>query len=146
MSKWIVTLLAVSAAAIFAGPASAIVCYTLLDKSDAVIYRGYESPVDLSMTPAGTAAREDMRRRGEYMMSSYVDDCLLVSSSRWTNTGTQAYGPASVDEIVSGMRPFAAGAPSGTPTSVSGVPGRGAPAARAAPAARSGSTGMRSGY
>jgi hypothetical protein len=87
-----------------------------------------------------------MRRRGEYMMSSYVDDCLLVSSSRWTNTGTQAYGPASVDEIVAGMRPFASGAPSGTPTSVRGVPSGAGPAARAAPAARSGSTGMRSGY
>lgn len=141
MCKRFLTLFALLAASAAAGPASAVVCYTLLDKGDQVIYRGYDVPVDMSA--AGQAARDAMRQRGEYMIVSYVDDCLLVSSSRWT---TGSYGPASVDEIVSGMRPFAAGAPSGTPTSVTGATSPLPPAQRAAPAARSSSSGMRSGY
>jgi len=141
MCKRFLTLFALLAASAAAGPASAIQCYTLLDKSDAVIYRGYEPPVDMSA--AGAEAREAMRRQGQYMMISYVDECLLVSSSRWTAGN---YGPASVDEIVSGMRPFAAGAPSGTPTSLGGATTVAPPSQRAAPAARSSTTGMRSGY
>jgi hypothetical protein len=141
MGKSTITALALAAAAaMFAGPASALVCYTLLDKSDTVIYRGYDVPVDMSA--AGAAAREAMRRRGEYMMISYVDDCLLVSESRWT---TGKSGPASVEDIVSGMRSFASGAPSGTPTSVGGATSP-RPPAQGAPAARSSSSGMRSGY
>ena len=134
-----------AAAAMFAGPASALTCYTILDKSDTVIYRGYEPPVDMSA--AGAVARESMRRQGQYMMVSYVDECLLVGGSRWTSAAqTGTYAPATVDEIVSGVRPFAVGAPSGTPTSVSGVPASAAPAQRNAPAARSSSSSMRSGY
>jgi hypothetical protein len=142
MCKRLVTLLALSAAAAVAGPASAVVCYTVLQKDETVIYRGYEPPVDMSMNPAAIAARDAMRRRGEYLMVAYPDDCLLVSPSRWSSAG---YTPASVDEIVSGMRAFASGAPSGIPTSYSGNPGQTSRAAPA-PAARSGSTGMRSGY
>jgi len=140
MCKRFLTLFALLAASAAAGPASAVVCYTLLDKSDQVIYRGYEPPVDMSA--AGAEAREAMRRQGQYMMISYADDCLLVSSSRWAATGSYA----SVDEIVSGMRPFASGAPSGTPTSVGGATTAAPPRTAPAPAARSNSTGMRSGY
>ena len=137
-----------SVAAMFAGPASALVCYTVLDKGDQVVYRGYEAPVDMSMTPAGAADRDAMKRRGEYMMISYVDDCLLVGTSRWATTGAAGYATASVDEIVSGMCPFASdvGGVSGTPTSMSGV-SWGIP--KAAPAANSssgGSTSTRSSY
>ena len=148
MAKRLITMLALSAGAIFAGPASAIMCYTILDKSDTVLYNGSESPVDLSMTAAAAAARENMRRAGQYMIVSYVDECLAVGNSRWMSAaGTGSYTPASVDEIVSGMRPFAAGAPSGTPTSVGGVPASAPAAPRAAtPAVRSGSSSMRSGY
>ena len=149
MGKRTIILLAMSAAAIFAGPASAVVCYTVLAKGDQVVYPGYEPPVDMSMTPAGAADREAMKRRAEYMMISYVDDCLLVGSSRWASTGAAGYATASVDEIVSGMRPFASdvGGVSGHPTSMSGV-AWGAPAQKAAPAAKasSSSSSMRSGY
>ena len=150
MAKRLITMLALSAAAIFAGPAAAVMCYAVLDKSDTVLYSGSEPPVDLSMTTAGAAAREDMRRHGQYMIVSYVDECIAIGSSRWMSAaGTGSYAPASVDEIVAGMRPFAAGAPSGTPTSASGGT-RGAVAApaprAAAPAARSSSSSMRSGY
>jgi len=154
MAKRLITMFVLSAAAIFAGPASAVTCYTILDKGDSVLYKGSEPPFDLSMTPAAAAVREDMRRGGQYMIVSYVDDCIPIGSSRWmTASGTGSYAPASVDEIVAGMRPFAAdvGGVSGTPTSVSGVSWGGptqtaAPASRAAPAARSSSSGMRSGY
>jgi hypothetical protein len=147
MANRMITMLALSAAAIFAGPASAVMCYTILDKSDSVLYSGSEPPVDLSMTAAGAAARDGMRRAGQYMIVSYVDECIAVGSSRWMSAaGTGTYAPASVDEIVSGMRPFAVGAPSGTPTSVGAArPAAAAPRA-AAPAVRSGSSGMRSGY
>jgi len=147
MSKGLVTLLLLSAAS-FAGSASAVVCYTVLDKSDSVIYRGYEAPIDMSA--AGASAREAMRQRGEYMMVSYPDDCLLVAASRWTG----GYTPASVDDIVSGMRAFASGAPSGVPTSIGGLsqpamprlgPGTGT-GPSSTPTARSSSTGMKSGY
>ena len=146
MCRRLLTLLAFSAAVVAAGPASAVVCYTLLDKSDQVLYRGYDVPVDLSA--AGAADREAMRRRGEYMMISYVDECLLVQSSRLT---TGEYAPASVEEIVSGLRPFATGAPSGTPTSVGGPASSPLPPARpiaggGTSGVRSGSTGMRGGY
>jgi hypothetical protein len=137
MCKRFVTLFALLIAAAAAGPASAVVCYTLLDANDGVIYRGYDAPVDMSA--AGAAQRNAMRARKEYLMVSYVDDCLLVSPSRWT---TASFGPASVEEIVAGMRPFAAGAPSGTPTSIGGATNVRPPAAPR-PAVRSGSTGTR---
>jgi len=135
------------AAAFAAGSASAVACFTLMNKSDEVIYRGYDSPVDLSA--AGAADRDAMRRRGEYLIIGYPDDCLLVSASRWT---TGSYGPASVDDIVSEMRPFATGAPSGTPTSIGGpvtspLPPAQRPITSGGPSGvRSGSTGMRGGY
>jgi len=144
-NRTIILLALTAAAAMFAGPASALTCYTILDKSDTVLYRGYEPPVDMSA--AGAAARESMRRQGQYMMVSYVDECLLVGGSRWvTAAQTGTYAPATVDEIVSGIRPLASGAPSGTPTSVGGATNVSPPAQRAAPAARSSSSGMRSGY
>jgi hypothetical protein len=140
MGKSTIILLGLTAAAaMFAGPASALTCYTILDKGDTVIYRGYEPPVDMSA--AGATARETMRRQGQYMMISYVDECLLVGGSRWMSASqTGTYAPATVDEIVSGLRPFASGAPSGTPTSVGGA-SRTPAAPRAAPAARSSSSG-----
>ena len=146
MGKSTIILLGLTAtAAMFAGPASALTCYTILDKSDTVIYRGYEPPVDMSA--AGAVARESMRRQGQYMMVSYVDECLLVGGSRWMSASqTGTYAPATVDEIVAGVRSLASGAPSGTPISVGGAAGVSAPAQRAAPAARSSSSGMRSGY
>ena len=147
MKRLLVVLSVFLAAAFAAGSASAVVCYTLMDKGDQVIYRGYDSPVDLSA--AGAADRDAMRRRGEYLLIAYPDDCLLVSASRWT---TGSYGPASVDDIVSEMRPFASGAPSGTPTSYGGavtspLPPAQAPITSGGPTGvRSGSTGMRGGY
>lgn len=144
-NRTIILFALTAAAAMFAGPASGLACYTILDKSDTVVYRGYEPPVDMSA--AGAVARESMRRQGQYMMVSYVDECMLVGGSRWMSAAQAGtYAPATVDEIVSGMRPFAAGAPSGTPTSVGGAPSVSPPAQRAAPAARSSSSGMRSGY
>jgi hypothetical protein len=89
------------AAAIFAVPASAITCYTLLDSKDNVLYRGYQPPVDMSA--AGAAARAALRQKHEFLMVSDANECILVASP--SKTGN--YGPASVEEIVAGLRPFA---------------------------------------
>jgi hypothetical protein len=139
-----VTLLVLSAAAaMFAVPASALVCYTLLDAKDTVLYRGYEPPVDMSAAP--WAASDALRQKKQFLMVSYVDDCLLIATA--SDAGN--YGPATVDEIVSGMRQFA----STSPGSAGGTPGAGPAAAfapprsaPAAPAMRSGSTMQRGGY
>src|SRR5262249_34948190 len=80
--KRLLALIAFIAGASARGSASGVVCFTLMDKDDQVIYRGYDSPVDLS--GAGAADRDAMRRRGEYLIIGYPDDCLLVSASRWT--------------------------------------------------------------
>ena len=133
-----ITVLVLSAAAaLFSIPASAVVCYTLMDANDTVLYRGYEAPVDMSA--AGAAEREALRQKKQFLTIAYVDDCLLVSVSRWAGGPT-----SSVDEIVAAIRPFASGAPSGVPTSVTGATKVAPPAApRAAPAVRSGSTSQR---
>ncbi|HTP48447.1 MAG TPA: hypothetical protein VMQ50_16155 [Casimicrobiaceae bacterium] len=145
MFRHLTVLLVAAAAAASATPASAITCYTLLDASDTVIYRGYEPPVDLSA--AGAAERDAMRQRKEYMMVGDVDHCFLVASSRWSTTGTPgASGPASVDEIVADVPSLVTGAPSGTPSSYSGKRGPApppVPPARSSSGARSGSTGAR---
>jgi hypothetical protein len=147
MFRRLTMLFVAAAAAAAASPASAIVCYTLLDASDTVIYRGYDPPVDMSA--AGAAERDAMRQRKEYMMVGDVDQCFLVAGSRWTTSGKPgASGPASVDEIVAGIRPMVTGAPSGNPTSYSGSGGPTpppVPAARSSAGARSGSTGTRGG-
>ena len=139
-----ITVVALSAAAaLFAVPASALVCYTLLDASDTVLYRGYEPPVDMS--DAGAAAREELRQKKEFMMISDTDDCLLVASP----SSAGKYGPATADEIVAEMRQFGSSkfASSGG-AALSYGRATAAPAAPspAAPAVRSGSTMQRGRY
>jgi hypothetical protein len=125
------------AAAAASGASSAVTCYTLLDRSDSLLYQDSLPPVDMS--ERGAAVREDLRRRNEYLLVSEVESCPAVAAA----AGTTGYRPATVDEIVGGMRTYAT---SGGVRS-SGRTGGGVSAAPAAPAAsRSGSTGMRSGY
>jgi hypothetical protein len=140
-----VTLLALSAAAaMFAVPASAIVCYTLMDTSDTVLYRGYEPPVDMSAAP--WAASNALRQKKQFLMIADVDDCLLVASA----SEAGRYGPATVEEIVSGMRQFGSSkfaSPTGGGAATYGRATAAPPAASsAAPAVRSGSTMQRGGY
>jgi hypothetical protein len=127
-------LAAVLAAVALPGAASAVTCYTVVDRSDATIYQGSEPPFDLS-TEGGPAARSALRGRNEFLMISEVDHCLPISPP----PGATAYRAASVDEIVSGIREYARSTGGGTTTS----PGRSGGAAAASSSARSSSSGAR---
>jgi hypothetical protein len=124
------------AAVALPGAANAIVCYTLLDRGDNVLYQDTAPPVDLS--DAGAALRASSRQRNEYLLIYEIDNCPTVAAA----AGSTGYRPATVEEIVSGMRAYASGGRGSTAGS-----GRVGGAVTAAPAtARSRSTGTRSGY
>ena len=135
---WI--MIAAFAAAALPGTASAVVCYTLFDKGDNVLYQDSVPPIDMS--ERGAAARDAMRQHHEYLLVYEVEHCPSIAAA----SGSTGYHPATVDEIVAGMRPFAPtvpGASVGRPSSGGAVS---APRAAPAASARSGSSGMRSGY
>ena len=87
------------AVASLAVPALAAECYLIVDRSNQVIYQGLTSPVDLS--DAGKAARDALRARGEQLVAMDTTQCPPIDRARITGNGK----PASVDEIVAGMRP-----------------------------------------
>ena len=134
MHKLWIVLAAFATAAAFPGVANAIVCYTLLDKGDSVLYQDSLPPFDMS--DSGAALRIGSRQRNEYLMIYEVEHCPPVAAV----AGSTGYSPASVDEIVSGMRAYATSGGGGT----SGAGRRGASAAPAS--SRSTSTRTRSGY
>ncbi|MDQ2962025.1 MAG: hypothetical protein M3R31_02530 [Pseudomonadota bacterium] len=139
MRKMWIMIAALAVAAVVPGVANAIVCYTLLDKGDNVLYQDAAPPVDMS--DGGAALRRSMRQRNEYLMIYEVDQCPAVVAV----VGSTGYRAATVEEIVSGMRAYATSGRSSSGTGRAG--GGGVSAAPAAPASsRSGSTGMRSGY
>ena len=139
MRKLWIMIAVLAAAAAIPGVANAIVCYTLLDKGDNVLYQDSVPPVDMS--DGGAALRRGMRQRNEYLMIYEVDQCPPVVAV----SGSTGYRAATVEEIVGGMRTFAT---TGRGSSGAGrAVGGGVSAAPAAPASsRSGSTGTRSGY
>ena len=138
MRKLWIMIAELAAAAAVPGVANAIVCYTLLDKGDNVLYQDSMPPIDMS--DSGAALRRGMRQRNEYLMIYEVDQCPPVVAV----VGSTGYRPSTVEEIVSGMRAYAT---TGRGASGAGRSGGGVSAAPAAPASsRSGATGMRSGY
>ena len=138
MRKLWIMIAALAAAAAVPGVANAIVCYTLLDKGDNVLYQDSVPPVDMS--DGGAALRRGMRQRNEYLMIYEVDQCPPVVAV----AGSTGYRPSTVEEIVGGMRTFATGRGS---SGAGRTGGGGVSAAPAAPASsRSGSSGVRSGY
>jgi hypothetical protein len=124
------SILAAAVAAAAAWPAHAITCYTVLDRGDSTIYQDTQPPFDLS-TEGGAAARQLLRSRSEFLTISDTDRCPQVSAP----PGATGYQPASVEEIVAGIRPYGAGA-------VGSSASRGGNARAAAPA-RSASSGAR---
>ena len=62
--------------ALLAGSASAINCYTVLDRSDNILYRGIIPPIDLS--EKGQAERDAMRQRGQHLIAMDTDRCLGI--------------------------------------------------------------------
>lgn len=98
--------LAAVAIAAAAAPAAAVTCYVIVDRSNEVIYQAVTSPVDLS--DEGTAARDAMRSRGQQLITMNSERCPSIDRARIVGNG----GPATVDEIVAGMRsavPFGIG-------------------------------------
>ena len=98
----IVTALRTAAAVALAAtalPAFAAECYVIVDRANQVVYQGLTSPIDLSAD--GKAARDAMRARGEQLIAMDTDHCPPIDRARITGNGK----PASVDEIVAGMRP-----------------------------------------
>jgi hypothetical protein len=81
-----------------AGTAAAINCYQVIDRNDAVVYRGTIPPVDLS--EKGNAERDAMRKRGEQLIAMDVDRCLGIEYF----TGSAGSASLSVDEIVGGIQ------------------------------------------
>lgn len=91
--------LAVSGAALalMSSSASAFTCYMLYDRNDNLVYRDTLSPVDMS--EQGTAAREAMRQRGDYLVVADADRCPQVTFV----FGSAGSTTLSVDTIVGGM-------------------------------------------
>ncbi len=81
------------------GPAAAMNCYMVVDRANHVVYQNLQSPVDLS--DKGAAARDAMRARGDQLIAMDSDDCPSIDT-RHLASGDK---PATVDEIVAGMRP-----------------------------------------
>ncbi len=81
------------------GPAAALNCYMVVDRANHVVYQNLQSPVDLS--DKGAAARDAMRARGDQLIAMDSDDCPSIDT-RHLASGDK---PATVDEIVAGMRP-----------------------------------------
>jgi hypothetical protein len=99
MIGWLTSAFVVGAAmAATAVPALAITCYEVIDRNDVVILRDTHPPVDLSI--AGAPSREAMRGRGELLVISDVETCVVVG--RVAPGGNKTL---TTDEIVAGWRP-----------------------------------------
>jgi hypothetical protein len=118
--------LAVAAVLMSAGSAAvAAPCYVVLDRNDAVIYRDYKPPFDLS--DPNSREREMMRRQRQHLLvADFVEDCHPVGFISPTTGATTA----SVEEIVNEVRPAIAsslaktGATAGVPKPGSTTGGR----------------------
>ena len=87
------------AALVATTPAAAYECYVIVDRNNEVIYQDPASPVDMSSD--GAAARDALRARGQQLITLNSQRCPSIDRGRITGKG----GPASVEEIVAGMRP-----------------------------------------
>jgi hypothetical protein len=79
-------------------PAAGFNCYVIVDGSNEVVYQGALSPVDLS--DEGAPARDALRARGQQLIAMDTDNCPAIDRVNLATRG----GPATVEEIVAGMR------------------------------------------
>jgi hypothetical protein len=112
-------------AAGLASPVHALICYTLLDRTDTVIYRGPVPPIDMSSD--GNAQRDALRASGQFLMFVDSESCPPVEY-RFGEAGTRNL---SVDNIIGGIQPVIVARP-GIPSSAASPP----PAGRANPPIR----------
>ena len=92
---------ALAAAAIIgaSAPAIAVNCYAIVDRANEVIYQDLTPPIDLS--DQGAPERDALRRQGQQLVAMDVERCPAIDRARIAGKG----GPATVEEIVAGMRP-----------------------------------------
>jgi len=126
------TLLLGSFAIALAGPAAAVTCYEILDRSDNVVYRGTIAPVDLS--DKGAPEREALRRRGQHLIAMEVERCIGVEYF----TGSAGSAALTVDQIVGGIQTMRGSSPGGVAPPASGAASAPVPGAARAPAAAPG--------
>src|SRR4051812_17871056 len=79
-------------------PAVASNCYVIVDRANEVIYQSPAPPVDLS--DDGLATRNAMRAQGQQLIAMDTENCPSIDRTRAGNSSS----PASVEEIVAGMR------------------------------------------
>jgi len=98
-----VRILTLAVAALLLSMGSAAVaapCYVIYDRNDAIIYRDYKPPFDLSNI--NSREREMMRKQGQHLLvAEFLEDCNSVGFISPT-TGATA---ASVEQIVGDVRP-----------------------------------------
>ena len=82
-----------------AAPAAAYECYVIVDRNNEVVYQDVTPPIDLSSEGAGS--RDGIRARGQQLITLDTQNCPAIDRGHLTGKG----GPASVEEIVAGMRP-----------------------------------------
>ncbi|HXR56177.1 MAG TPA: hypothetical protein VN858_05205 [Casimicrobiaceae bacterium] len=92
-------ILALVALASAAAPAAAFECYAIVDRSNEVIYQDPTPPIDLSAD--GAAARDALRARGQQLIVMDTPRCPAIDRLQAGGKG----GPATVEDIVAGMRP-----------------------------------------
>ena len=97
ISHWTLAAAAM-AATVLAAPATASVCYALVDRTNEVTYQGTLPPVDLS--DEGAAAREALRAQGQQLIAMETERCPPIDRGR---NGAKN-SAATVEEIVAGMR------------------------------------------
>jgi hypothetical protein len=111
-------------------PAAAAPCYVVYDRSDAVIFRDYTPPFDLSDDKS--PERTMMRKQGQHLIIAEFDNCDPVGFISPVTGATTA----TVDEIVNGVQPAVATSLSKSGgTAKAGIRPGSAPAARPGAAA-----------
>jgi hypothetical protein len=98
MIRWLFQALIMGAALGTAMPVLAVTCYEVIDRTNAVVFRDLQTPVDLSA--AGAPLRDAMYRRGEQLVIYDTSSCIVIRPS---TTGSRAL---TSDEIVAGWRPM----------------------------------------
>jgi hypothetical protein len=109
--------IAAAVAIVASAPVAASNCYVIVDRANEVAYQGPVPPVDLS--DDGVAARNAMRSQGQQLIAMDTESCPVIDRGR---VGGKS-GPASVEEIVAGMRsatPYGTGAQPAPVTATSG--------------------------
>ena len=79
-------------------PALAVTCYEVIDRTNTVIFRDPQTPVDLSA--AGAPLRDAMYKRGEQLVIYDTDQCIVI---RQATTGGRNL---TTEEIVAGWRSY----------------------------------------